>query len=66
MQNGGAAVDLALILGTVGHVGLGLRFLLGVGVLLVGAQDGDLCSLLAGLGWLGTGLQQVEGLAVLL
>ena len=66
MQNGGAAVDLARILGGIGHVGRGLWLLLGVGVLLVGAQDGDLLPLLASLGWLGVGLQKMEGLAVLL
>jgi len=66
LQDGGAAVDLTLVLGAIGHVGWGLRLLLGVGVLLVCAQDGDLLPLLASLGWLGVGLQKMEGLAVLL
>ena len=66
MQDGVAAVDLALVLGAVGHVDWGLRLLLGVGVLLVGAQDGNLLPLLAGLGWLGVGLQKMEGFAILL
>ena len=34
--------------------------------MLVGAEDGNLLSLLADLRWLGTGLQKVEGFAILL
>ena len=55
-----------MVLGDVGHVGWRLRLLLGVGVLLVRAQDGDLLPLFAGLRWLGAELQQMEGLAILL
>ena len=34
--------------------------------MLEGAHDRDMLSLLAGLGWLGIGLQEMEGLTVLL
>ena len=64
MQDGGAAVNLARVRVDVGHVGWWLRLLLGVGVLLVRAQDGDLLPLFAGLRRLGAGLQQMESLAI--
>ena len=49
-----------------GLVGSGHRLLLGLGVLLVGAEDLDLLPLPVQLRRLGAGLEQVQGLAVLL
>ena len=46
--------------------GSGHRLLLRVRILAEGAEDGDLLALAAGRHWLGFGLQQVQGLAILL
>ena len=66
MEDAGAVVVQGLILGSDGRVGFDHRLLLGVRILSVGAEDGDLLALFASLSWLGVRLQQVQGLPILL
>ena len=62
----GTAVDLLLSTWLSIVCGSCHCLLLGLGVLAVGAEDGDLLALPAARSRLGGGLEQVDGLAVLL